>query len=125
MMKNNFQQFIKQFSIFIFFLAVITYLLQAYAERVPVSPYWPFILGFLYVFTLFLYKQLADQFSNKLSRFTNALMLVNFGKMMLYTAIILIVAWFQRDQALSFSLTFLVYYFLITFFEIRALLRLK
>ncbi len=124
-MKDSFQRFIKQFSIFTFFLAVVTYLLQAYAHRVPVSPYWPFILGFLYVFTLFLFKQLADQFSNKLSRFTNALMLVNFGKMILYTAIILVVAWFQRDQALSFSLTFLVYYFLITFFEIRALLRFK
>ncbi len=124
-MKDNFRLFLRQFTIFIFFLVVVTYLVQAYAQRVPVSPYWPFILGFLYVVTAFLYKQLSDQFSNKLSKFTNALMLVNFGKMMIYTLIILVVAWFQRDQALSFALTFLVYYLLITFFEVRALLRLK
>jgi len=124
-MKDNFRKFMTQFSIFVFFLAVVTYLLQAYAQGVPVSPYWPFILGFLSVFTIFIYKQLSDQYDNKLSRFTNTLMLVNFGKMILYTVIILAVAWFWRNQALSFSLTFLVYYFLITFFEIRALLRLK
>jgi len=57
--------------------------------------------------------------------FANAFMLVNFGKLILFTAIILIYAWFNRSEAISFTITFFVYYLILTTYEIIALLRIQ
>jgi hypothetical protein len=124
-MKTHLLNFIKQFTSYVLLIAIISYLIQKLFPEFPLYQAWYAILVFLSAFTLFLYWQLAKYFGDRLSKFTNALMLVNFGKMMLYIMIIFVFIWFNRDQALSFSLTFMLYYALITAFEIRALLKLK
>jgi len=124
-MKTHLLIFFKQFTSYILIIAIFSYLIRAIFPEIHLYGVWYALLAFLYAFTLFLYWQLAKYFGDRLSKFTNALMLVNFGKMMLYTLVIFVFVWFNRDQALSFSLTFMVYYALITVFEIRALLKLK
>ncbi len=124
-MKAHLLSFFKQFTFFVFIIGIATYIIQGVIPQLPIYRYWPAILFFLYAFTFYLYWQLANYFGERLSKFTNALMLVNFGKMMFYTLVILVFIWYNRGEALSFSLTFLVYYALISVFEIRALLKIK
>lgn len=124
-MKTHLLSFFKQFTLFVLIIGIVTYIVQGVVPQLPIYPYWPGILFFLYAFTFYLYWQLAKYFGERLSKFTNALMLVNFGKMMFYTFVIMIFIWYNRAEALSFSLTFFVFYALISVFEIRALLKLK
>ncbi len=62
---------------------------------------------------------------NRLSKFANAYMLVNFGKLVIFSIIIVVYAVLNKEDAISFMLTFFIYYFIFTIFEVFALLRLK
>ena len=124
-MKSEFLKFLKSLTIITLIIGLISYLVQILLPVVSINPYWPGILVFMYAFTLYAFWELLKQFNNRIGRFTSTLMLVNFGKMFLYTIIIVIFAWFNRTQAFSFAITFFVYYLVITFFEIKALLKLK
>jgi hypothetical protein len=124
-MKKDFVNFFKGFSLLVAIMALVSFVLERWLPEVKISGYWIWILLFLYAFTLFLYGQLLKEFRSRLSRFSNTLMLVNFGKMMLYVLIIGVFSWFNRPEAPSFAITFLVYYAMVTFFEIRKLLSLK
>ncbi len=124
-MKKDFTDFLKSFTLYVFIIGVISYAISLWLPEVSISEFWPWILVFQFGFTLFVYWQLVNEFRNRLSKFSNTLMLVNFGKMFLYIIIIMVVAWFNRAQAPSFAITFLVYYALVTFFEIKKLLQLK
>ncbi|PKP31378.1 MAG: hypothetical protein CVT99_09535 [Bacteroidetes bacterium HGW-Bacteroidetes-16] len=106
-------------------VGVASYVIQTVFPVIGISTYWPWILLFMFCFTNYVYWQLLKQFYNRISRFTNTLMLINFGKLFLYTLIIAVFSWFNKDQAISFAITFFVYYMIITFFEIKALLNLK
>ena len=124
-MKKDFTNFFKSFSWFVASIALVSIIIQWLLPEVKISDYWAWILLFLYAFTLYLYRALLKEFRNRLSRFSNTLMLVNFSKMMLYVTIIGVFSWFNRPEAPAFAITFLVYYALLTIFEIRKLLTLK
>ncbi|MBU3926870.1 MAG: hypothetical protein KKB74_03625 [Bacteroidetes bacterium] len=124
-MKSEFLRFLKSFALIILLVGVASYIVQTVFPVVGISNYWPWMLLFMFCFTNYVYWQLLKQFHNRISRFTNTLMLINFGKLFLYTLIIAVFSWFNKDQSISFAITFFVYYMIITFFEIKALLNLK
>jgi len=124
-MKKDFVNFFKGFSILVAIIAMVSFVMERWLPEMKISIYWIWILLFLYAFTIFLYWQLLKEFRSRLSRFSNTLMLVNFGKMMLYVLIIGAFSWFNRPEAPAFAITFLAYYALVTIFEIRKLLSLK
>jgi hypothetical protein len=74
---------------------------------------------------MFAFNILVKYLDAKLTYFSNAFMLVNFGKLILFTIIIIVYAVLNRKGAISFTGTFFVYYLLLTSFEIIALLKLK
>jgi len=87
-----------------------------------ISPVFPYILLFLYLATLLIFLALQKYMNERTSQFANAVMLVNFSKLIFYGIIIFIYAYLNRSDAVSFILTFFVYYFAFTVFEVFALL---
>lgn len=87
-----------------------------------ISPVFPYILLFLYLSTLIIFLSLEKSMKERTSQFANAIMLVNFGKLLLYVLVIFVYAYLNRSNAVSFILTFFVYYFVFTVFEVFALL---
>ncbi len=87
-----------------------------------ISPVFPYILLFLYLSTLIIFLSLEKSMNKRTSQFANAIMLVNFGKLLFYAVVIFVYAYLNRSDAVSFILTFFVYYFVFTVFEVFALL---
>ena len=88
-----------------------------------ISPVFPYILLFLYLSTLLIILSLKKYMNKRTSQFANAVMLINFSKLLFYGIIIFVYAYLNRSEATSFILTFFVYYFAFTAFEVFALLR--
>ena len=124
-MKNIITPFVKNFSFYCGVILLLSIIIQQWIPTIAISSSWPFILLFLYIFTLLAFAVLVKYISTKITYFANAFMLVNFGKLVLFSIIIIVYALFVRDDAISFTLTFFIYYFLLTTFEIIALLKLQ
>jgi len=124
-MKNITSQFIKNFSLYSGVIFLISLIIQTWIPVIPISNVWFFILLFLYLFTVVAFTILVKYIYNKITYFANAFMLVNFSKLVLFSVIIFIYAWLVRDDAISFTITFFVYYFMLTLYEIIALLKLQ
>ena len=124
-MKNITSQFIKNFSLYSGVIFLISLIIQTWIPVIPISNVWFFILLFLYLFTVVAFTILVKYIYNKITYFANAFMLVNFSKLVLFSIIIFIYAWLVRDDAISFTITFFVYYFMLTLYEIIALLKLQ
>lgn len=91
----------------------------------PISPDFLYILIFMYILTMLLIALLTKSMQNRLSRFVNAFMLLNFGKLVLYTFLIFAYAWFNREGAVAFIMTFFTYYVLFTTYEVVFLLKMN
>jgi len=117
--------FIKNISIISISLLVISSIIYFLTPKIKISPAFPFILIFMYVTTILIFKLLAKSMEKRLSKFANAYMLVNFGKLVIFSIIIVVYAVLNKDDAISFMLTFFIYYFIFTIFEVFALLRFK
>ena len=115
--------FTRGFSIFSAALLLLSLAIYLWFPAIKITPAFPYLLIFMYAFTLVIYNMLSKAISNRLAKFVNAYMLVNFGKLVLYCIIIFVYAWLNRDDAVSFILTFFIYYFLFTAYEITALLK--
>jgi len=120
-----FNTFFKQFSIIAVAILILSILIDFFVPKIKISAMYPYILLFLYLVTLGIFKMIAKSMENRLSRFANTYMLANFGKLILFTGIIVLYAFLIRDDAISFMLTFFIYYFIFTGFEILSLLKIK
>ena len=124
-MNLSFKPVFIRFTIFSVLILIISLLIDQFLPQVPISHSWPYILSFLYAFTLVAFVILIRYIESRMSLFANAFMLVNFGKLVLFTIVILIYAWFNRADAISFTITFFIYYLLLTIYEIIALLKIQ
>ena len=124
-MKSQIKSTLFIFTLYFIAIFLVSFILQYYLPNFPISSRWPYILAFLYVFTIIAFVILLKFIESRISMFANAFMLVNFGKLILFTAIILIYAWFNRSEAISFTITFFAYYLALTTYEIIALLRIQ
>lgn len=117
---KNFARLLTIYSVVILLICLAIYL---WVAKIQISPAFPYIILFFYAFTLYIFRILNKAKEDRISRFTNAFMLVNFGKLILFTIIILLYAYFNRSDAIAFTLTFFVNYILFTAFEISVLLK--
>lgn len=124
-MREPITRFVKNISYYSGIIVLLSLAIQFWLPVVAIVNSWPFILLFLYIFTILAFSVLEKYINNKLTYFANAFMLVNFGKLVLFSTIIVIYAWLNRDTAISFTITFFVYYFMLTSYEIVALLKLQ
>ncbi|HEY9114124.1 MAG TPA: hypothetical protein VIN10_05450 [Bacteroidales bacterium] len=124
-MDRIFIRFIKQISALAILLIVASLLILRFVPAIPITPSFLYIIIFIYAFTVLVFKMLLKGQQDKLSRFVNLYLLVNFGKLVIYITIIFIYAYLNRADAVPFILTFFVYYFAFTIFEIASLLQIK
>lgn len=122
---NKFKGFLKTISVISASLLVVSAIIFFFTPKIKISPAFPFILAFMYLTTILIFKLLAKSMENRLSKFANAYMLVNFGKLVIFSIIIVVYALLNKEDAISFMLTFFIYYFIFTIFEVFSLLRLK
>ena len=124
-MKTIVSRTMLRFSYFTIAIVLLSLIVQLWIPAIIISKVWPLILLFLYVFTLIAIFVLLKYIGSKISYFANAFMLVNFGKLLLFSIIIVTYAWLNHDDAISFTITFFIYYLLLTSYEIVTLLKLQ
>ncbi len=123
-MNVSFKQVIRNFTVYSLLIFILSYLVQQFVKSLQISTAWYYILIFLYAVTALAFYFLIRYIHDKISLFANAFMLVNFGKLLLFTLVILVYSWFYRSDAISFTITFFIYYLLLTTYEIVVLLKL-
>lgn len=124
-MNSSFKRFIKGFSLYAVVIGLISSAIYWWVPVIPISPSFLYILVLMYSLTALLIALLMRSMKNKLSRFVNAFMLLNFAKLILYTIVIFIYAWLNKQSAAAFIVTFFTYYLLFTVYEIVILLKIN
>jgi len=122
-MIDSFKNFSRGFTIFsvvILLISLAVYLWIAFYTYYTCLSLCSIVF---YGFTLIVFRLLDKTKERRLSKFANAYMLVNFGKLVFFTIIIFVYAYFKRTDAVSFIITFFIYYLLFTSYEIIALLK--
>ena len=123
-MKDEFIKFSKGLGMLTLVLLLISIAIRYFVPAIPITPSFFAVLIFLFLFNLFIFKLLTGALNKKTGQFVNLFMLVNFGKLFLYLIVIFLYSYVNRGDAISFILTFFIYYFVFTFYEVFALLRL-
>jgi len=122
-MKNNFQRFTGGFSVYTVIILIISIAIDRWVPKIKINPEFIYILLFLYSVTLAGFYFFNKALSDRISRFANVYMLGTFTRLILYSVIILVYSWLNRQNAVSFIITFFSYYILLTVYEVASLLK--
>ncbi len=122
-MKNNFNRFALRFTLYVALILLISLAVYYWMPNIKINAGFVYILLFLYAITLGSFYYFNKSFSDRVSRSANIYMLGTFLKLIIYSVIIVIYAWLYRQSAVSFIITFFMYYLLLTVYEVVALLR--
>ena len=124
-METTFKKLALQFTSFVILLMVATLLFEYLIPALRVTIHWPVILLVMYLITLGILFLLVNSLKSRMMKFVNTYLLVSFSKMMLFVVVLFVYAWLNPDDAVSFILTFLVYYLALLIYEVAVLVRLK
>ena len=124
-MNQLFIQFVKGLTVYALIITLLSIGIYYGLPELKITPVYLYLIAFMYAVNFLLFAKLSQAVQNKPNRFINAFMLLNFGKLFLYIAIIAIYVFLYRSDAIPFTITFVVYYILFTAYEITALLKIK
>lgn len=124
-MDNTFIKFLKSISALAIALIIGSLLVLRFVPAIGITPNFLYIIILIYAITLLIFKMLLKSQQERMSHFVNVYLLVNFGKLVFYIIVIFLYAFLNRPDAVPFILTFFVYYFVFTLFEIVSLLQVK
>jgi len=124
-METTFKKLAIQFTSFVVLLMAATLLFEYLVPSLRVTMHWPVILLVMYLITLGILYLLVNSLKSRMMKFVNTYLLVSFSKMMLFAVVLFVYAWLNPDDAVSFILTFLVYYLAFLIYEVAVLARLK
>lgn len=122
-MVDRFKKFTRGFTVFSVSILLISLAIYLWLPKVNITPVYPYIVLFFYGITIIIFRILDKTKKEKISKFTNTYMLVNFGKLILFSVLVFVYAFFNRSDAVPFIITFFVYYLLFSFYEIFSLLK--
>lgn len=122
-MKLAFNVFVKKLVIFTLLLGLISFVIGAFMPKQFVTPAMPFLLIFFFAITAFTFYLALKAFTQKTSRFANFFMISVFAKLLLYVSIIIIYAFINTSDIISFIITFFIFYIFFTSFETIAIMR--
>ncbi len=122
-MTNNFYRFVLRFTIYVAVILLISLVIYYRFPAVGINSAYIFILLLLYAIALVSYYYFKKSMTEKISRFANIYMLGTFAKLIIYSVIIVFYAWFNRQDAVSFIITFFIYYLLLTVYEVVVLMK--
>ncbi len=124
-MKTDFKKLAVQLTSFVILMMIVTLLLDYLIPALKITIYWPVILLVMYLLTLGILYLLMNSLKSRMVRFVNTYLLVSFSKMMLFAVLMFVYAWLNPDDAVSFIITFLIYYLTLLVYEVVVLVRLK
>jgi hypothetical protein len=122
-MVDRFKSFTRGFTIFSVFVLLISLAVYLWLPLVRITPVYPYVVLFFYGITIIIFRVLDKIKIEKISKFTNTYMLLNFSKLILFTVLVFVYAFFNRSDAVSFIITFFIYYLLFSFYEVFSLLK--
>jgi len=124
-MKKIVSIFTLRLAIMTLLLGLFTFLFTLIFPHVRETPSYPYILAFLFLFSWAAFYLTAKSMEKKISRFANTYMIVNFLKLVIFSLFLLIYAYLNKSDAVSFILTFFVYYLFYTVLELTGLKQLN
>ena len=124
-MNKTFLHFAKGLTIFALLITVISIAVDYWLPEVPMTPAFLYLIAFIYSVNFLLFGKLSRDMHSKPNRFINTYMLLNFGKLFLFIIVIGIYVYLHRSDAVTFTITFMIYYVLFGIYEITALLKMN
>jgi len=122
-MKLAFNIFIKKLVIFTLIIGLVSFIVGSFVPKQFMTPSLPYLLIFFFAVTAFTFYLALNAFTQKTSRFANFFMISVFAKMLLYVTIIIVYAFINISDIISFIITFFVFYVLFTSFETFAIIK--
>lgn len=124
-MTSEFSKFVKGFSFLAILVTLVSLSISLWVPTLQITPMFFYIIIFIYLSNLLIFSVLLKGQQERLSHFVNLYMLINFGKLVVYTIIIFVYSYLNRSDAATFILTFFIYYFIFGGYEIYSLLRIN
>jgi len=124
-MNKTFLHFAKRLTVFALILTLLSVAVDNWLPEVPMTPVYLYLIAFIYAVNFLLLGKLSRDIHDKPNRFINIYMLLNFGKLFLFIIVIGLYAYLHRGDAVTFAVTFMIYYIFFAFFEITALLKMN
>ncbi len=123
-MTNTFGKFLLRFAIFTLLIWLISFAINFLSPVVIVNRWYTFILLFLFLAGALSSYFVIHSMNKKITGFANVYMIQNFIRLILFSIVIFGYAYFNREDAASFAITFFIFYFLLTTWEVIALRRI-
>ncbi len=120
-MKKSISQFTLRLGILTLILGLLTFVSGLLFPAIHITVSYPYILIFLFLFSWATFYVTAKSLGKKISRFANTYMIINFMKLVIFSLFILAYAYLNKADAVSFILTFFIYYIFFTALEVMGL----
>ena len=122
-MKSGFRKFVMQLLVISGLLLILWSSLYFTLAPGTISPATPVMIVFFFFITSGIYHVMLQSAANRFPRFVNSFMVVTLGKILLFSILLVIYAFINRADFLSFTLAFLALYLIYTIAEVMAFLR--
>lgn len=123
-MKNFILKFTLRLGILTLILGLFTLAFNLLFPTIHITPSYPYILLFLFLFSWAAFYITAKSMEKKISRFTNTYMIINFLKLVIFSLFMLVYAYLNKTDAASFIITFFIYYIFYSVLEVVGLKQL-
>jgi len=124
-MKKLISKFTLRLGALTLILGLLTFVFSLLFPAIHVTASYPYILVFLFLFSWAAFYLTAKSMEKKISRFANTYMIINFLKLLVFSLFILAYAYLNRADAVSFIITFFIYYVFFTTVEVLGLKQLS
>ena len=123
-MKSDVSSYAKYLLFVTIALGILVLALFLMLPKTWFSPSLPFLFVFYYACSLLSFILLSRSLEKKFNRFVSVFMLTTTVKLFLFIAIMIIYAFINRKDAVSFLLNFFILYLFYTVFEVTQIIRL-
>ena len=124
-MSAQFIRFTRSLILFSIIIALLSFGAMYLLPANYITPMLPYILIFFLIISLAVYYFIEKAVAERFSLFTNYFMIATTLKILIYLAIIIIYAFTNQYDAITFILTFFLFYVGYTSFEVIWMLRMR
>ena len=124
-MSAQFMRFTRALILFSIIIALLGFGAMYLLPANYITPMLPYMLIFFLVISLALYYFIEKTTAKRFSLFTNYFMIATMLKIFIYLAIIIIYTFTNKFDAVTFILTFFLFYVGYTAFEVIWMLRMR
>ena len=123
--KDTLLRFVKSAVITTILLVIVGVIFYAVAPADYYTQAFPFLLAFFMIASILVFHFMLKALEKRPARFVNTFMLTTIIKLFIYLGGMLTYALFNREEAMSFIITFFVLYIVYTIVEVSALLKVN